>query len=78
MSDREHLAKLVYEAMRFALWAAGQGICAERGEPTEDPEDFLYDYSLAMGIDACEGLAEVARDAILDPVSQPQGTETHE
>lgn len=70
MTERELLARLVYEAMRFALWAAGEGICAQRGEPTEDPENFLYDYSLAMGIDDWEGLPAVARDAVLNaPVS---------
>lgn len=62
--ERDHLATLVYEAMRFAIWAAGQGIMAERGEPTLDPEDFLFDYSKAMDVDDWEGLAEVARDAI--------------
>ncbi|GAC1587785.1 MAG: hypothetical protein NVS3B5_21150 [Sphingomicrobium sp.] len=68
MTDREHLAKRVYEAMRFALWAAGEGIGTARCEPTDDPEDFLYDYSLAVGIDDWDGLPAVARDAILNAV----------
>jgi hypothetical protein len=66
MSEREALAKLVYEAMRFAIWAAGQGIMAEGGESTLDPEDFLFDYSSAMDVEDWDGLAEVARDAILN------------
>jgi len=66
VSEREALAKLVYEAMRFAIWAAGQGIMAERG--TLDPEDFLFDYSKAMDVDDWDGLAEVARDAVLHDV----------
>lgn len=46
MTPRE---KLVYEALRFSVWAAGEGIGPVRGEPAESPEDFLYDYSVATG-----------------------------
>jgi hypothetical protein len=72
MTERERalLAKLVFESMRFSIWAAGQGIMAERGEPTLDPEDFLFDHAKAMDIDDWDGLAEVARDAIMScPIS---------
>ncbi len=67
MTDREKalLAALVYEAVRFSVWAAGQGIMAERGEPTLDPEDFLFDYCKALDVDDWDGLPAVARDAVL-------------
>jgi hypothetical protein len=70
-ADSRHLAKLVYEAMRFAVWAAGQGLMAQKGEPTLDPEDFLFDYSKAMDIDDWDGLPEVARDAVMNAPAQP-------
>jgi len=66
-SDRALLATLVHDAMRFAIWAAGQGIMPDEGEPARGPEDFLYEYSCAMDVDDWEGLAEVARDALIDP-----------
>jgi hypothetical protein len=62
--ETELLATLVYESMRFSIWAAGQGLMAAKGEPTLDPEDFLFDYSKAMDVDDWDGLAEVARDHI--------------
>lgn len=67
MSDRERalLAKMVYEAVRFSLWAAGEGLAPQRGEDAEAPEDFLFDYSTAIGSDDWDGLATVARDAVL-------------
>jgi hypothetical protein len=63
--ERAQLAKMVYEAVRFSIWAAGQGICPVRGEDAESPEDFLYDYSIATDIDDWDGLHIVARDAML-------------
>jgi hypothetical protein len=69
------LATLVYEAMRFAIWAAGQGIMPDEGEPAQGPEDFLYEYSKAIDIDDWDGLAEVARDHIR---AAPQGASNRE
>ena len=63
--ERALLAKLVYESVRFANWAAGQGICPVEGEPAMSPEDFLFEYSTALDIDDWDGLEVVARDAIL-------------
>ncbi|HWW62018.1 MAG TPA: hypothetical protein VN181_11675 [Thermoanaerobaculia bacterium] len=42
------------------------GMC----EPAQEPEDFLYEYSCALEIDDWEGIAEVARDAVLETVSR--------
>ena len=39
------LQKLIYEAIRFAHWAAGEGLCPADGEDAADPADFLFEYS---------------------------------
>jgi hypothetical protein len=67
--EREHLAKMVYEAVRFSLWAAGEGLSPVKGEPAFAPEDFLFDYSHAMDLEDWDGLPQVAQEAILSAVS---------
>lgn len=44
MGDAERT--LIHEALRFAVWAAGEGIAPAKGEDARGPEDFLLDYSL--------------------------------
>lgn len=44
MGDAERT--LIHEALRFAVWAAGEGIAPAKGEDARGPEDFLFDYSL--------------------------------
>jgi hypothetical protein len=67
MTDKEKhaMASMVYEAVRFALWAAGQGICPAPGEDAVAPEDFLFEYAKAVDVDDWDGLHLVARDAVL-------------
>lgn len=74
MTDKEKaaLVSTVYEAMRFALWAAGQGIFPEAGEPAVAPEDFLFEYSKAVDVDDWDGLPELFRDEIKSAFSQDQ------
>lgn len=43
MDARENL---IVEALRFAVWAAGEGIAPQ---DVTGPEDFLFDYSTATG-----------------------------
>lgn len=43
------LADLIHDALTFAVWAAGEGLCPTNG-PTA-PEDFLYAYSAATGFE---------------------------
>lgn len=50
--------EVIREALRFADWAAGQGICPVEGEPCRAPEEFLWDYSVAEGIEDWEPIAE--------------------
>lgn len=70
--ERAALAKMVYEAVRFSLWAAGQGICPDRSDDADAPEDFLFAYSSAVDIEEWEGLPDVARDAMIaNSVSDP-------
>src|SRR5690606_20280557 len=58
------LQSAIYEALRFANWAAGQGICPAEGEDATAPEDFLMAYSEATGDDDWETLP--ARIAVLE------------
>lgn len=55
MTDAERT--LIHEALRFAVWAAGEGIAPADGEPASAPEDFLMDYSNATGDVDWDGLA---------------------
>lgn len=43
MGDAERT--LIHEALRFAVWAAGEGIVPVVAD-VRGPEDFLFDYSL--------------------------------
>lgn len=47
LDERTARETLVYEALRFANWAAGEGICPVEGEPSTAPEDFLMAYTNA-------------------------------
>ncbi len=62
--DKQLLATMVYEAVRFSSWAVGEGITPVAGEPAKDPGEFISDYVTAIDGDDYAGLAEVARDAI--------------
>lgn len=64
MTEREAMIEMVYEAMRFATWAAGQGICPVEGEPCKAPEDFLYEYSLRIDIDDWDALPEFVKSEL--------------
>jgi len=64
MTEREAIIEMVYEAMRFAIWAAGQGICPDEGEPCKAPEDILNDYSRRSDIDDWDALPEFVRDSL--------------
>ena len=55
---REPLQELIYQALRFAYWAAGEGIRPVDYEKVPGPEDFLFDYSKATGDEDWETLAE--------------------
>ncbi len=64
--NRQALATLVYEAIRFADLMAGEGICPADEADARDPADFLFEYVEAIGCDTCEGLAAKVRDAMLN------------
>jgi len=38
------LETLIYESVRFANWAAGEGISPSTGENATAPEDFLFEF----------------------------------
>ncbi len=68
MSPRQ---KLIYEAIRFAHWAAGEGLSPAPGEPAESPEIFLMDYTVETDDEFWETLAE--RISAADAVVAPEG-----
>ena len=73
MDERKALADLVYEAIRFADLMAGEGICPSDDADAKDPAIFLSDYVEAIGGDSWEGLAEAARQMVLDgPIPLPE------
>lgn len=51
-------AELIYQALRFSFWAAGEGFCPAPGEDAEEPEEFFWQYSQRTGDDDWETLAE--------------------
>ena len=53
-SKRSPLAELVFHAVRFSNWVAGQGICPVESEGVTEPENFLMSYSDATGDDDWE------------------------
>lgn len=57
---------LVYEALRFALWAAGEGLCPAPHELAKAPEDFLFEYSERTGGSFWEGIPEAVTAEIFD------------
>ena len=66
--ERAAMAAMIYEAVRFSLWAAGEGICPAPGENAVAPEDFIFEYSKAVDIDDWDGLHIFARDMFLSPL----------
>ncbi|MDE5451294.1 hypothetical protein GWE18_00185 [Bradyrhizobium sp. CSA112] len=56
--EREATLSFIYEALRFALWAAGEGICPAPGELATAPEDFLFEYTNAIDGDDWDGVPE--------------------
>ena len=64
--------KLIKESVRFAVWAAGEGICPARRQPADDPEEFLFAYATASGDEDYDTLAdriEAALAASPEPVA---------
>lgn len=55
---------LVYEALRFANFAAGEGICPASEDDARDPALFLSDYTDQTGDDDWDALAARIRDQL--------------
>ena len=55
MSD---LSELVRRALRFAEWAAGEGICPVAQSEELNPDEFLFAYSSATDDTDWETLAD--------------------
>jgi hypothetical protein len=50
--------ELLREALRFAVWAAGEGLLPADGETANSPECFLLAYSQATGDEDWDTLAD--------------------
>lgn len=49
---------LIYEALRFYFWAAGQGISPDSTEACLEPEEGFWQYTLRTGDEEWETVAE--------------------
>ena len=58
MHVTDEMVDLIREAIRFANWGAGQGLCPGAEEGISGPEDFLFEYSCKTGDEDWETLAD--------------------
>lgn len=58
-------AELIYEALRFYFWAAGQGISPATDQDCLEPEEGFWRYCNRTGDEAWETVAERFRSASL-------------
>lgn len=63
MSD---LSELVRRAIKFANWAAGEGICPERQSEECNPDEFLFAYSSATDDTDWDTLADRIGEQIVE------------
>jgi hypothetical protein len=63
-SELAAIEALIFESVRFAFWAAGEGICPVDGEDARAPEDFFMAYTEATGDVDWDTLADRVRKAI--------------
>ena len=59
MSDHE----LIYQALRFYFWAAGEGICPVHSDAALEPEEGFWQYGLRTGDHDWETVAQRYRDS---------------
>ena len=55
---------LIRNAIRFANWAAGEGLCPADDQGVPAPEDFLFAYSTATGDEEWDTLADRIADRL--------------
>ena len=61
-ADHQQATKdMIFEAIRFANWAAGEGIVPVKEQPARSPGEFLMDYAEATGDEDFETIAERMR-----------------
>ena len=54
--------ELIYQALRFYFWAAGQGISPIEGEDALEPEEGFWQYGLRTDDENWETVAERYRE----------------
>ena len=73
--NRSPLEELVFQSVRFADWAAGEGICPLASEGVEEPADFLFAYSRASGDEEWETMADRISSYVSDLESRLEKAE---
>lgn len=58
------LERLIYESLRFANWAAGEGLCPVAGENASAPEDFIFEFCREMDDPDWDRLPEIVIEAL--------------
>ncbi len=53
LSDRD--IELIYEAMRFFVWGAGEGLSPLAADQATEPEQALFEYACATGDEDYDG-----------------------
>lgn len=61
----EHAITLIREALRFAVWAAGEGFM--------EPEEFLFQYSCAAGLDDWEPIPDSIASLLRAALARKEG-----
>lgn len=73
MHVTDEMVDLIREAIRFANWGAGQGLCPGAEEGISGPEDFLFEYSCKSGDEDWETLADRVSAALRDAQKRLRG-----
>jgi len=73
MTERNADPELIYQALRFYFWAAGEGICPIDTDAALEPEEGFWQYGERTGDGDWETVAEryrcLSRSAI-DPLQE--------
>lgn len=64
-------AELIYEALRFYFWAAGEGMSPNADQDCLEPEEGFWRYSQRTGDELWETVAERYRRAHPEPSPTP-------
>ena len=58
LESGEAIVAVIREALRFSMWAVGEGLSPMDGEDAADPTDFFLAYTKATGDEDWETVAD--------------------